>query len=174
VFPQRTETLRLLDGGKVMKNRSETILLVVLVGMIGAGCSSPAPTSMPAAAPISKSATAQQPAGGARGPKRVTPVVAGRPARVFVMTAFNRDCSTVVPQIEVDRPPAKGSVTFKPNQLTTVTYSASGNCIGRRLPGTGIYYTARNGTNGSDTFSIIASADNGPPARRIFMINIRK
>lgn len=103
---------------------------------------------------------------------RREPVVAGRRARVFVMAGFGENCeSLAAPTITVTQPPAKGSVSFEPGQETTINTSASGTCIGRRVLGTGIYYTARPGESGPDTFAIEASLD-GSITRRTFSIQI--
>lgn len=104
---------------------------------------------------------------------RGTPVVAGRPARVFIMVGFKeKDCAPVVPQVTVSTPPAKGTVSFRPNQSTMVQFSASGKCTGKSLPGTGIYYTARPGTTGEDQFTVTASIGNGPPSTKTFRIRV--
>jgi hypothetical protein len=110
------------------------------------------------------SATAQE---------RGTKVVPERPARVFVMTGFGADCRSVTPvSITIDKAPAQGTVSLREGQETTVQYSVSGQCIGTRQMGTGIYYTARNGAKGSDTFAITARIGNGAPASRTFTVNI--
>ncbi len=88
------------------------------------------------------------------------------------MAGFGENCeSLAAPTITVTQPPAKGSVSFEPGQETTINTSASGTCIGRRVLGTGIYYTARPGETGSDTFAIEASLD-GSITRRTFSIQI--
>jgi hypothetical protein len=88
---------------------------------------------------------------------RSTPVVPGRPARVFIFAGFGKQCEPVAaPQITITEPPAKGDVSFVPGQETTIQYSAQGTCIGQKTQGTGIYYTARAGQEGADRFSIAA------------------
>jgi hypothetical protein len=54
---------------------------------------------------------------------------------------------------------------------TTVNTSASGTCIGSRVTGTGIYYTARSGERGTDTFSIQAELG-GDVTQRSFTVEI--
>jgi hypothetical protein len=104
---------------------------------------------------------------------RSTKVVPERPARVFVMAGFGDDCKpTPAPQIAIDKPPGKGSVSLRENQVTTIQYSASGKCIGARIPGTGIYYTAAKGARGSDTFAISARLASGEVATRSFTVEI--
>lgn len=103
---------------------------------------------------------------------RREPVVAGRRARVFVMAGFGDTCESLpAPAVTVTRQPAKGSVTFEPGQETTVNTSASGTCIGARVTGTGIYYTARPGETGSDTFAVEASLGNSV-TQRAFTVEI--
>lgn len=104
---------------------------------------------------------------------RGTKVVPERPARVFVMAAFDNACRQVAAaQITVDRPPAKGQVSFRENQPTTIMYSVSGRCIGTKLTGTGIYYTADKGATGSDTFAVSAKLASGETASRTFNVVI--
>src|SRR5690606_21290814 len=107
--------------------RAAGLTLALLV----AACSSPG------SAPNTPSAA--QPGDGVRR----DPVVAGRPARVFVMGGFGEGCESLdAPTMKVLQQPAKGSVSFEPGQETTINSSASGTCIGQRVRGTGIYYTA--------------------------------
>lgn len=103
---------------------------------------------------------------------RHNPVVAGRRARVFVMAGFGERCESLPsPTITVTQPPAKGSVSFETGQETVVNTSASGACIGQRVLGTGIYYTARAGTTGADTFTIEAALG-GSMTQRTFTVEI--
>ena len=104
---------------------------------------------------------------------RSSPVVPGRPARVFVFAGFGDKCEPVAaPQITVTAPPAKGEVTFVPGQDTTIQYSAQGTCIGQKTKGTGVYYTARAGQTGTDRFSIAAKLATGETASRTFEVRI--
>ena len=104
---------------------------------------------------------------------RSTPVVSGRAARVFVFAGFGDKCEPVAaPQITITTPPAKGEVTFVPGQETTIQYSAQGTCIGQKTKGTGVYYTARAGQQGTDRFSIAAKLESGETASRTFEVRI--
>ncbi len=104
---------------------------------------------------------------------RTTPVVPGRPARVFIFAGFGKRCEPVAaPQITITEPPAKGEVSFVPGQETTIQYSAQGTCIGQKTQGTGIYYTARAGQQGTDRFSIAAKLAGGETATRTFEVRI--
>jgi hypothetical protein len=105
--------------------------------------------------------------------KRASPVVIGRPARVYVFAAFGKKCEPVAaPQITVTVPPAKGDATFQPGQETTIMSSAQGTCIGQRTAGTGVYYTARAGASGTDRFSVEARLASGEIATRTFEVRI--
>lgn len=111
--------------------------------------------------------------GAAGGPVRGTPVVPGRPARVFIMVGFKeKDCAPIAPQLSVTTPPAQGEVSFRPNQTTLVQFSASGKCNGKSVPGTGIYYTARAGAAGQDQFTVTATSGNGPPMTKTFRVRV--
>ena len=104
---------------------------------------------------------------------RSTPVVPGRPARVFVFAGFGDKCEAgAAPQITITAPPAKGEVTFVPGQDTTIQYSAQGTCIGQKTKGTGVYYTALAGQQGTDRFSIAAKLATGETASRTFEVRI--
>ena len=104
---------------------------------------------------------------------RSTPVVPGRPGRVFVMAGIGKNCEPIgEPSITVDQPPQKGDVSFVAGQETTIQYSLSGACTGVRTTGTGIYYTARQGATGTDRFSITARMGDGTEATRSFEVRI--
>jgi hypothetical protein len=104
---------------------------------------------------------------------RSTPVVPGRPARVFIFAGFGKRCEPVAaPQIAITELPAKGDVSFVPGQETTIQSSAQGTCIGQKTQGTGIYYTARRGQEGVDRFSIAAKLASGETATRTFEVRI--
>ncbi|MEO8421621.1 MAG: hypothetical protein ABI457_10540 [Hyphomicrobium sp.] len=155
---------------------AEAVFALFVVGL--AGCSgigtqngaaplpadAPAPTATAAAgAPTIDAAT------------RSTPVVPGRRARVFVFAGFGKKCEPVpAPQITITAPPAKGDITFEPGQETTIQYSAQGTCIGQRVQGTGVYYTARAGQNGTDRFALSAKLGTGETADRSFEVRIEE
>ncbi len=106
-------------------------------------------------------------------PRSATRVSPGGTTRVFVMAGFDGQCrSTPSAQITIDVPPAKGSVALREGQGTTVQYSLSGSCIGAKVQGVGIYYSARPNTEGADTFSITARLASGETASRTFHLNI--
>ncbi len=128
---------------------------LVLALLLMAGCSSGPSNTAPPPAPD---------AAGGDGVRR-SPVVAGRRARVFVMAGLP------APAIAITAAPSKGTVTFEPGQETTINTSASGTCIGQRVLGTGIYYTAREGETGADTFSIQAELG-GDVTQRTFSVEI--
>ena len=146
------------------------ILALMLVGV--AGCSGIG--TQDGAAPLpgdSPAPTAEAPTSDAA--VRSTPVVPGRRARVFVFAGFGKKCEPVpAPQITVTAPPAKGDVTFVPGQETTIQYSAQGTCIGQKTQGTGVYYTARAGQQGTDRFSVAAKLGTGETATRTFEVRI--
>lgn len=101
-------------------------------------------------------------------------VVPERPARVFVMAGFDAACKSLAPvEITVTSPPKQGQVSLREGQETTVQYSLSGKCVGSKVTGTGIYYTAALGASGQDTFSISARVGRGgEPATRTFTVRV--
>lgn len=105
--------------------------------------------------------------------ERGTKAVPERPARVYVLSAFDEACRPVAGMtVTVSAPPAQGEVTFRENQPTTVMSSASGRCIGMRVVGTGVYYTARKGASGSDEFAITVRLADGTGSERRFRVAI--
>lgn len=104
---------------------------------------------------------------------RSAPVVAGRPARVFVFAGWDEACTaTAPPDITVTQPPAHGDISFRAGQETTIAASASGTCAGRTVTGTGVYYTARAGASGTDRFAVEARLASGETAARVFEVTI--
>ena len=104
---------------------------------------------------------------------RSMPVVPGRPARVFIFAGLDEKCGPIAaPEITITEPPAKGDVSFVPSQETTIQYSAKGTCAGRKATGTGVYYTARAGQEGTDHFSVISKLSSGETAARTFDVTI--
>lgn len=102
------------------------------------------------------------------GMSRVSP---GASTRVFVMAGFDEKCQPVAkPTIEIVKPPRKGSVSFREGQSTTIMSSISGNCIGQRILGTGIYYTAGPNASGEDAFTIQARLSTGEVTTRSFQM----
>ena len=89
------------------------------------------------------------------------------------MAAFDDKCQPMAaPKIDIIVKPTKGSITFKEGQGTTVKSSRSGTCIGARVTGTGVYYTAPANGDGPDTFAIEARLPSGEIATRNFKMNI--
>ena len=114
---------------------------------------------------------------GAAGPlmaqSRGTKVVIGKASRVFVMSGFDAACQPMGPiVITVDKMPEKGTVTFREGEPSHVQYSLSGKCVGSKITGTGIYYTARPDAVGADTFAVTARIGRAEPASRAFTVVI--
>lgn len=103
-----------------------------------------------------------------------TRVKHGTANRVFVMAGFHPDTCAFLgfPDMRIDTAPSKGQVTFKTGDTTTVQYSLSGNCIGAKIEGTGIYYMPAEGASGDDTFTITGRIGKGEPATRSFAVTI--
>jgi len=92
---------------------------------------------------------------------------------MYIWAGFSeKDCRVVTPKFAVTQAPAKGTVSFRPNQPTKIQHSGSGKCLGTKLPGTGIYYTAGKGQSGSDQFSITATTPSGQTATKSFQVEI--
>ena len=150
-----------------LSNRPPWTVLAVVV--LAAGCAAETPGRMAIAPPSDAEASVAA----ASAPARTNPVVAGRAARVFVMASLGADCkSGEAPVINVARPPAKGTVSFRPGQQTTIGFSRTGDCVGKPALGTGVYYTARAGETGADTFSIVGRSGGDAPMTQTFTVEI--
>jgi len=104
---------------------------------------------------------------------RSTPVVPGRPARVFIFAGFGKNCEPVAaPQITVTAPPLKGDVSFVPGQETTIQYSAQGTCIGRGRKAPASTTRRGPGLEGADRFTVSAKLASGETATRTFEVRI--
>ena len=105
---------------------------------------------------------------------RSTPVVVGRPSRVFVFAGFGKNCEPVAePKITIVTAAAKGDVSLQPGQETTIMSSVQGTCIGTKARGTGVYYTARpGGTGRTDRFTVMATLATGETSTRTFEVRI--
>lgn len=145
------------------------LVLVAAAGCSGANQQS-ASTGLPAGAPLpahEQSSADQEPV------VRSRPVVPGRPARVFIFAGFGDHCEPVAsPEFTVTTQPTKGDVSFVPGQKTVIKTSAKGTCLGKTTTGTGIYYTAREGQEGSDRFAVLAKLPGGDTTTRTFEVNI--
>ena len=138
-------------------------VLLALLALVVVGCS----TSGPAGEQTSVEPATIDAA------TRSSPVVVGRAARVFVFAGVGKNCEPVAaPQVTISVPPAKGDLTFKPGQETTIAASAQGTCVGQKSTGTGVYYTARAGSNGTDRFSVQAKLASGEVTTRSFEVKI--
>ena len=103
-------------------------------------------------------------------PTRVSP---GASTRVWIMAAWDDKCQPLgAPRIDVVTKPAKGTVTLREGQATTVKSSKSGTCIGARVTGTGVYYSANASAEGADTFAIEARLPTGEVASHGFRMII--
>jgi hypothetical protein len=144
------------------------VLALAVAGMTGcSGVSSQGSgTALPGAAPTPGAPTSDIAV-------RKTPVVPGRPARVFIFAGFGDNCEPLPePELAITAAPAKGDVTFQPGQETTIKTSEKGTCIGQTAKGTGVYYTAHAGQTGTDRFSVAAKLSSGETAVRSFEVRI--
>lgn len=123
----------------------------------------PSPAPQPAASPAAKADAAT----------RTAPVVPGRPGRVFIFAGVDEACKPIAPPaLSITRPPAQGDISFKEGQQTVLAATARGTCAGTKASGTGVYYTARAGAAGSDTFIISATMPTGETLARTFSVTI--
>lgn len=104
---------------------------------------------------------------------RASPVVPGRRARVFIFAGLGPKCEALpAPQITVTAPPQKGDLSFEPGQSTVLTTATNPACVGKPATGTGLYYTARAGSDGVDQFAVEARTASGDRLARTFAVRI--
>ena len=139
------------------------VALAISLGLVG--CSS-VPTS-----PISTSAL---PAPTATAGKTPTPVHISKATQMYVWAGFKENCHALAPTLGLSQTPAKGDVSFQPNQSITVQHSSSGKCIGQNTQSQyrNLLHTAKPGQSGTDSFTVTASTPSGQTITRSFTVNI--
>lgn len=138
-----------------------TIAVVVSLAACTAEPELAKPSALTSAAPTRDAAT------------RTTPVVAGRPSRVFIFTAMGPNCQPLKPPaIRVVTPPTRGEIALREGQQTTIATSQDRKCEARPAIGTGIYYTARGNFAGIDRFTVEATAADGTTQQRTFEVRV--
>lgn len=146
----------------------ERVIGMALAGVLLAGCSAQGPQIPGEATSLGSAVTPTQDAA-----TRTEPVVPGRPGRVFIFAGLGENCEQLpMPQITVDEAPSQGVITYRSGQTTTIAASKTGKCIGKTATGTGVYYTAREGSSGSDTFALTARLISGETMTRTFTVTI--
>ncbi len=136
----------------------------LFIGMVAAGC---------AITPSSPITTGSLPDSAKTQLKGGKPVVVERAARMHVFLSFKeKDCSPSPSVVKVSHAPARGTVSFKTNPSIPIQYSKSGQCIGKKVPGTAVYYTASKGAIGADSFSVTATSSSGQTETRLFKVQI--
>ena len=104
--------------------------------------------------------------------ERTAKLVPERPGRVYIFAGFDTACkSTGAVTVTVTAPPKQGDVSLREGQETRIA-SPPGPCVGTRIKGTGVYYTARAGAKGTDTFSVHAKLPSGEETTRTFNLDI--
>lgn len=88
--------------------------------------------------------------------KKVATVRSGETVLVTAHKNWTRSCGAAVrPPITITAEPAGGTIEIKPSdyEIEGVRHrGADSSCIGKIVPGNGIYYTARPDFKGEDTF----------------------
>ena len=102
-------------------------------------------------------------------------MVVGRPARVFVYAALGDDCAPLAPpELRIVTPPAKGELSFRSGQSTSIATATNPKCVGSSVSGTGLYYTAAANAEGSDRFTVEARLQGGAVSSRVFEVRIER
>jgi hypothetical protein len=146
-----------------MRTRTIPTLALIAAGLGACSAADQAAQGTSAALPAPTADTAT----------RSQPVVPGRPGRVFVFAGIGKACESLpAPELTIANRPSKGDISFVAGQETAIAASAQGTCAGAKAKGTGVYYTARAGTSGTDTFAISAKLATGETTTRNFQVTI--
>lgn len=155
--------------------------IALIASVLLAACSAATPASQSAAgatanvAPVALPTPAPQASDAADAATRTAPVVPGRPGRVFIFAGVDEDCKPIAPPaLAISRPPQHGDISFKEGQQTVLAATARGTCAGTKASGTGVYYTARAGSAGTDVFTISAKMPTGETLDRTFNVTIAR
>ena len=163
-FARHSASMLVLIERQMTRHVQHSISAAVALALLAA-CSSP---GSPSADDVGTQASVTADAA-----TRSSPVVVGRPARVFVFAGVGKNCEPLAaPQITVTANPAKGDLSFKPGQETSIAASAQGTCVGQKSTGTGVYYTARADAEGTDRFTVEAKLASGEVSTRTFEVQI--
>lgn len=104
--------------------------------------------------------------------ERTAIVVPERPGRVYIFAGFDAACQATGPvTVTVVTEPKQGAISLREGQETRIA-APPGPCIGTRIKGTGVYYTAHAGAKGSDTFAVHARLASGEETTRTFTVTI--
>ncbi len=153
----------------MIRIQARSVLALTILALSGCTSNGPAVDATATQTPVAPGAVTQDAA------TRTSPVVVGRPARVFVFAGVGKNCEALAaPAVTITAPPAKGDLSFKPGQETAITASAQGTCVGQKSTGTGVYYTARAGSEGTDRFSVSAKLAGGEVSTRTFEVRIEQ
>jgi hypothetical protein len=151
----------------MLASKIRALLIGSCLALVG-GC-----TALTPDAPLT---TATVPPTAERKPELIvhgTKVVADAPTRVFVIAGLDSKCrATKQPAVVLTQPPTKGTVTLQPVPPTVMQFSLSGKCIGQRVPGIGVYYQARAGEAGGDTFSFAVKIGRAEPITKTIPVAI--
>src|SRR5215213_11368167 len=82
--------------------------------------------------------------------------MAGKVTKIDEYTGWNNDCSFLTISVDVSSPPSHGTVTSKVarGRITNAAVGSAGRCFGRPTRVLQVYYRARPGFRGTDTFAV--------------------
>lgn len=104
--------------------------------------------------------------------ERTAKFVPDRPGRVYIFAGFDAACQATGPvTVTIIAEPKQGAISLRDGQETRIA-APPGPCVGTRIRGTGVYYTARAGANGTDTFAVHAKLASGEEATKTFTVEI--
>lgn len=104
--------------------------------------------------------------------ERTAKFVPDRPGRVYIFAGFDAACQATGPvTVTIVADPKQGAISLREGQETRIA-APPGPCVGTRIKGTGVYYTARAGANGTDTFAVHAKLASGEESTKTFTVEI--
>ena len=94
----------------------------------------------------------------------------------YEVKRYQRDAKTMLapPELRIVTPPAKGELSFRSGQSTSIATATNPKCVGSSVSGTGLYYTAAANAEGSDRFTVEARLQGGAVSSRVFEVRIER
>lgn len=85
------------------------------------------------------------------------------------------DCTSTDPEVQIVKPPAKGEIRFEEAKQTFFPGNAAFRraCAGKPIDMVRMYYKAKDGSSGRDTFLLDVDTKLGAVTRYVFKVDIR-
>jgi hypothetical protein len=101
--------------------------------------------------------------------------MAGKTTKIDEYTGWNNDCSFLTISVDVSSPPSHGTVTSKVarGRITNAAVGSAGRCFGRPTRVLQVYYRAKPGFRGTDTFAVDMTVRGQPTKTFTYSVSVR-